>query len=53
MTASSSPGGGAGVRAFAAPYAPADETLAPALLAAASRSEAAEARIDGDRKSVV
>jgi RHH-type proline utilization regulon transcriptional repressor/proline dehydrogenase/delta 1-pyrroline-5-carboxylate dehydrogenase len=53
MSASSSPGGGAGVRAFAAPYAPPDETLAPALLAAASRSEAAEVRIDGRARRLV
>jgi RHH-type proline utilization regulon transcriptional repressor/proline dehydrogenase/delta 1-pyrroline-5-carboxylate dehydrogenase len=31
---------------FAAPYAPADETLAPALLRAAGRAEEADARID-------
>jgi RHH-type proline utilization regulon transcriptional repressor/proline dehydrogenase/delta 1-pyrroline-5-carboxylate dehydrogenase len=41
------------VRAFAAPYAPPDETLAPALLAAASRSEAAEVRIDGRARRLV
>src|SRR5689334_24944505 len=53
MTASSSPVGGAGVRAFAAPYAPPDERLAPALLAAASRSEAAEVRIDSRARRFV
>src|SRR5436190_7248913 len=53
MSASSSPGGGAGVRVFAAPYAPPDETLAVALLAAASRSEAAETRIDGRARRLV
>ncbi len=53
MGASSSPTGGAGVRAFAAPYAPPDEALATALLAAASRSEAAEVRIDGRARRLV
>ena len=53
MSASSNPGGGAGVQAFAAPYAPPDETLAPALLAAASRKEAAEVRIDGRARRLV
>jgi RHH-type proline utilization regulon transcriptional repressor/proline dehydrogenase/delta 1-pyrroline-5-carboxylate dehydrogenase len=43
----------AGVRAFAAPYAPPDETVAPALLAAASRSEAAEVRIDDRARGLV
>src|SRR5919112_5305918 len=41
------------VRAFVAPYAPPDETLAPALLAAASRGEAAEARIDTRARRLV
>jgi RHH-type proline utilization regulon transcriptional repressor/proline dehydrogenase/delta 1-pyrroline-5-carboxylate dehydrogenase len=41
------------VRAFAAPYAPPDETVAPALLAAASRSEAAEVRIDDRARGLV
>jgi RHH-type proline utilization regulon transcriptional repressor/proline dehydrogenase/delta 1-pyrroline-5-carboxylate dehydrogenase len=41
------------VRGFAAPYAPPDETVAPALLAAASRSEAAEARIDDRARGLV
>ena len=36
----------AGVPPFTAPYAPADEALAASLLAAAARSEDAEARID-------
>src|SRR5207253_2740629 len=53
MSASSSPGGGAGVRVFVAPYAPPDETLAAALLAAASRNEAAETRIDGRARRLV
>src|SRR5437763_6774875 len=53
MNTSSNPGGRAGVRAFAAPYAPPDETLAPALLAAASRNEAAEVRIDGRARRLV
>src|SRR6186997_3344597 len=42
----SNPDAGKGVRAFVAPFAPPDETLAPALLASASRDAAAEARID-------
>jgi RHH-type proline utilization regulon transcriptional repressor/proline dehydrogenase/delta 1-pyrroline-5-carboxylate dehydrogenase len=33
-------------RAFRAPYAPPDETIAPALVEAAARSGAAEARVD-------
>jgi RHH-type proline utilization regulon transcriptional repressor/proline dehydrogenase/delta 1-pyrroline-5-carboxylate dehydrogenase len=45
MNASSNPGVG-GVPAFAAPYAPPDRGLARTLLAAASRGEDAEARID-------
>jgi RHH-type proline utilization regulon transcriptional repressor/proline dehydrogenase/delta 1-pyrroline-5-carboxylate dehydrogenase len=53
MDASPNPGGGAKVPAFAAPYAPPDETLAPALLAAASRIEAAEARIDGRARRLI
>src|ERR1041384_3094327 len=53
MSASSNSSGGAGVQAFAAPYAPPDETLAPALLQAASRGEAAEARIDGRARRLV
>ncbi len=53
MGASSNPADGTGVRAFAAPYAPLDETLAPALLAAASRGETAEARIDSRARRLV
>ena len=49
----SNPDAGTGVPAFAAPYAPPDETLAPALLAAASRGEAAEARIDARARRLV
>ena len=39
--------------AFAAPYAPPDEELAPALLAAASRGEDAEVRIDARARRLV
>src|SRR6187431_2476782 len=46
MSVSSTAGEAAAVRAFAAPYAAPDQTLAPALLAMASRDAAAEARID-------
>jgi RHH-type proline utilization regulon transcriptional repressor/proline dehydrogenase/delta 1-pyrroline-5-carboxylate dehydrogenase len=50
MSASSHPGGTVdgktAMAAFAAPYAPPDRMLATALLATASRGEAAEARID-------
>ena len=49
----SNPDAGTGVPAFAAPYAPPDETLAPALLAAASRGAAAEARIDARARRLV
>jgi RHH-type proline utilization regulon transcriptional repressor/proline dehydrogenase/delta 1-pyrroline-5-carboxylate dehydrogenase len=49
----SNPATGTDVRAFVAPYAPPDETLAPALLAAASRGEAAEARIDARARRLV
>jgi RHH-type proline utilization regulon transcriptional repressor/proline dehydrogenase/delta 1-pyrroline-5-carboxylate dehydrogenase len=49
----SNPGGGTGVRAFVAPYAPPDQTLAPALLAEASRGEDAEARIDARARRLV
>jgi RHH-type proline utilization regulon transcriptional repressor/proline dehydrogenase/delta 1-pyrroline-5-carboxylate dehydrogenase len=38
---------------FAAPYAPADESLAPDLLAAAVREPAAEARIDARTRRLV
>src|SRR3954464_15763145 len=41
------------VRTFTAPYAPPDETLAAELLAAASRSETAEARIDARARRLV
>src|SRR5246127_3554486 len=40
------PGGRTEPPAFAAPYAPSDSELARPLLAAASRDDAAEARID-------
>src|SRR6186997_155095 len=49
----SNPDAGKGVRAFVAPFAPPDETLAPALLASASRDAAAEARIDGRARRLV
>ena len=50
---SSSGGGPAALPAFAAPYAPADERLAPALLAAASRGEDADRRIDARARRLV
>lgn len=57
MSAPSTPGGKvrvtAGVPAFAASYAPPDHTVAPALLAAASRRADAEARIDGRARRLV
>jgi len=54
MSGSSGPGGGAvGLPSFGAPYAPADETIAPGLLAAAAREEAAEARIDARARRLV
>jgi RHH-type transcriptional regulator, proline utilization regulon repressor / proline dehydrogenase / delta 1-pyrroline-5-carboxylate dehydrogenase len=43
---SASNGNKRGMSCFRAPYAPPDETIAAALLAAAPRSDAAEARID-------
>src|SRR4051794_26941187 len=43
----------AGVPAFAAPYAPPDQGLARTLLAAASRGEDAEARIDTHARRLV
>ena len=43
----------AALPAFSAPYAPPDERLAPALLAAASRGEAADARIDDRARRLV
>src|SRR6187431_2665451 len=49
----SNPDPGTGVRAFVAPFAPPDETLAPALLASASRDAAAEARIDGRARRLI
>ncbi len=49
----SNPDAGTGVRAFVAPFAPPDETLAPALLASASRDAAAEARIDARARKLV
>jgi RHH-type proline utilization regulon transcriptional repressor/proline dehydrogenase/delta 1-pyrroline-5-carboxylate dehydrogenase len=53
MIASSNPIDRAEVRTFTAPYAPPDETLAAELLAAASRSETAEARIDARARRLV
>jgi len=54
MNSSSSPRGDTTAwPAFGAPYAPPDEQLAPALLAAASRGEAADARIDGRARRLV
>jgi RHH-type proline utilization regulon transcriptional repressor/proline dehydrogenase/delta 1-pyrroline-5-carboxylate dehydrogenase len=54
MSRSSSPGGRvAAMPGFAAPYAASDEQLAPALLAAASRGEGAEARIDARARRLV
>ena len=52
MSASSNPGR-ARVPQFAAPYAPPDQMLAPALLAAASRGVDAETRIDGRARRLV
>ena len=49
----STPNAGTGVRAFVAPFAPPDETLAPALLASASRDAAAEAHIDARARKLV
>jgi len=42
-----------GIAPFAAPYAPLDRDLAPALLTAAGRDEAAEARIDARARKLV
>jgi RHH-type transcriptional regulator, proline utilization regulon repressor / proline dehydrogenase / delta 1-pyrroline-5-carboxylate dehydrogenase len=42
-----------GVPVFEAPYAPPDERLAPALLVAASRGEAADERIDARTRQLV
>src|SRR5215204_658747 len=53
MRVSSTAGEAAAVRAFAAPYAAPDQTLAPALLAMASRGEEAEVRIDGRARRLV
>jgi RHH-type transcriptional regulator, proline utilization regulon repressor / proline dehydrogenase / delta 1-pyrroline-5-carboxylate dehydrogenase len=53
MSVSSTAGEAAAVRAFAAPYAAPDQTLAPALLAMASRGEEAEVRIDGRARRLV
>jgi RHH-type proline utilization regulon transcriptional repressor/proline dehydrogenase/delta 1-pyrroline-5-carboxylate dehydrogenase len=39
--------------AFGAPYAPPDETIAPALIAAARRDAAAERRIDADATRLI
>ena len=53
MSAFSTPGDRADVPVFAAPYAPPDRTLAPALLHAADRGEAAETRIDARTRRLV
>lgn len=53
MSTFSHPSSGAGVPRFAAPYAAPDPTVAPALLAAASRGEGAEARIDARARRLV
>src|SRR5215204_248506 len=53
MRVSSTAGEAAAVRAFAAPYAAPDQTLAPALLAMASRGEEAEVRIDGRARRLI
>jgi RHH-type proline utilization regulon transcriptional repressor/proline dehydrogenase/delta 1-pyrroline-5-carboxylate dehydrogenase len=53
MNASSYPEGHAAVPPFAAPYAPADETLAPALLRAAGTTAEADARIDARARSLI
>ncbi|MBM3528518.1 MAG: bifunctional proline dehydrogenase/L-glutamate gamma-semialdehyde dehydrogenase PutA [Alphaproteobacteria bacterium] len=50
---SGSDGATARLPAFAAPYAAADETVAPRLLAQASRSDAAEVRIDDRARRLV
>src|SRR3954471_16099704 len=49
----SNPDAGTGVRAFVAPFAPPDETLALALLDSASRDAAAEARTDARARRLV
>ncbi|MBX9844160.1 MAG: bifunctional proline dehydrogenase/L-glutamate gamma-semialdehyde dehydrogenase PutA [Xanthobacteraceae bacterium] len=46
-------GGGAALPAFAAAYAPQDQVIAPELLAAGSRGEAAEARIDDRARRLI
>src|SRR5262245_12450055 len=46
-------GGGATLPAFAAPYAPQDRLIAPALLAAGSRGAEAEARIDDRARRLI
>jgi RHH-type proline utilization regulon transcriptional repressor/proline dehydrogenase/delta 1-pyrroline-5-carboxylate dehydrogenase len=53
MNASSNADDRAKVPQFVAPYAPPDQALAPALLAAASRGEEAEARIDARARRLV
>src|ERR1700756_800897 len=47
------PGGRTEPPAFAAPYAPSDSELARPLLAAASRDDAAEARIDARARRLI
>ena len=51
--ASANNGNERGMSCFRAPYAPPDETIAAALLAAAPRSDAAEARIDARTTQLV
>src|SRR5262245_34667266 len=45
--------GGTKLPTFAAPYAPQDRVIAPALLDAGSRDEAAEARIDDRARRLI
>ena len=53
MSAAAETPAGASLPAFAAPYAPQDRVIAPDLLAAGSRGEAAEARIDARARRLV
>jgi RHH-type proline utilization regulon transcriptional repressor/proline dehydrogenase/delta 1-pyrroline-5-carboxylate dehydrogenase len=53
MNGSSVPDGQVNAPAFAAPYAPPDEALAPTLLAAALRPKDAEARVDARARRLV
>jgi RHH-type proline utilization regulon transcriptional repressor/proline dehydrogenase/delta 1-pyrroline-5-carboxylate dehydrogenase len=52
-SASANNGNKRGVSSFRAPYAPPDETIAAALLAAAARSDAADARIEAPATQLV